>query len=470
MTPELFIPISCFLNKEMAKEVNSKLELVYKFAQDNMISFNEVPEYLSEILKNKKYASSAMKSSLSKLPDFIFKLADLKNDYYFIKTSQEKEQKVSDGSDSWTRSWWASILSFFPGVGGVISLFNIWNYSYKACTNEGLLSWACVEFAFDILTIILDVATIAGLVGAIASDGGTAAISAGSIATGTVLKSIRPLIRVLMFSYKMTSPLILILKKFGPFFIKILSEAVRKSEAIIRWLNAKKSASGVLGKMFTKLKDMFISFGKITKNMIKYLENGIKAEKNFLGASQTARGRGMKARRATYRSIKTYGQLEGQQILQWCSFFRHGSGWTSYFGLSLNSMRTYGLIGDAATFIINWFLSEGATDIENAIGDIEDEVTKNPNATITGTQMQEKIRLIVQNNAEKLAVKLRSEGRSEAEISSIKEKYAQYMIDLLGGIAITESENTGQNSVPGIGERGGYDPTTTFDNMWKPAF
>lgn len=465
MTPELYMPISCLLDKKISNEINNKLELVYKFAQDNMISFNEVPEYLSEILKNNKYASSGMKSSLSKLPDFIFKLADLKNDSYFIKTAQEKEQEASDGSDSWTRSWWASVLGFIPGVGGVISLVNIYKYSYKACKNEGALSWSCAEFVFDILVILLDVATIAGIVGAVGTLGASGIGAAGAIGAGTVIKAIRPVLKVIMTGGKITKPISMILRQFGRGFIAILEKAGLKSSSVIQWFAAKKSSPGVLGRIFTKLENMFISFKTMTANMVDKLKKAIKAEEDLLNplASPTATGRGMRARRAAYNTIVNAGQLQSRQILQWCSYFRHGSGWMSTF--SLNSIRTFGIVGAAAQSLLEWFMSEGATDIEESVANMEGEFMQNPNAIITGPQMKEKIRLIVEKNAEKLVARLRAEGKSEAEIAKTKEAYVRYMVDLLGGVAVPGSKTSDEKSKPGMP---GYEDRT-FDQMWMPS-
>lgn len=462
MTPELYVPISCLLDKKISNEINTKLEIVYKFAQDNMISFSEVPEYISEILKNKKYASAGIKSSLSKLPDFIFKLADLKNDSYFIKTAQEKEQEASDGSDSWTRSWWASVLGFIPGVGGVISLVNIYKYSYKACKNEEALSWSCAEFVFDILVILLDAATIAGIMGSVGTLGASGVGAAAAVAAGTVIKAIRPVLKVIMLGEKITRPIRTLLTQFGRGFIAILEAVGIKSSKVIAWFAAKKSAPGVLGRIFTKLENMFISFKAMTVNIINKLKNAIKAEQDLLDpfASATATGRGMRARRTAYATIVSRGQLNSRQILQWCSFFRQGSGWMSTF--SLNSIRTFGILGAAAHSLINWFMSEGANDIEKSVSEIESEVRQNPNAIVNGQEMKARIKLIVEESSEKLAARLRTEGKSEAEIAKIKEGYARYMAEMLGGIAVSGSETSDKNTnMPGYGN-------VTFDQMSMP--
>jgi len=467
MTPELYVPISCLLDKKISDEINTKLEIVYKFAQDNMISFSEVPEYISEILKNKKYASAGIKSNLSKLPDFIFKLADLKNDSYFIKTAQEKEQEASnesDGSDSWTRSWWASVLGFIPGVGGVISLVNIYKYSYKACKNEGALSWSCVEFVFDILVILLDAVTIAGIMGSVGTAGASGVGAAAAIAAGTVIKAMRPVLKVIMLGEKITRPIRLALTQFGKGFIAILEAVGIKSSKVIAWFAAKKSTPGVLGRIFTKLENMFISFKAITVNIINKLKNAIKAEKDLLDpfASATATGRGRTARRAAYAAIVSRGQLGSRQILQWCSFFRQGSGWMYTF--NLNALRSFGILGKAAESLTNWFMSEGATDIEKSVSEMESEVMQNPNAIVSGQQMKARIKLIVEENSEKLVARLRTEGKSEAEIAKIKEGYARYMAEMLEGIAVSGSETSDEYTV----QMPGYGKDATFDKMSIP--
>jgi len=469
MTPELYVPISCLLDKKISNEINAKLEIVYKFAQDNMISFSEVPEYIYEILKNKKYASAGIKSSLSKLPDFIFKLADLKNDSYFIKTAQEKEQEASDGSDSWTRSWWASVLGFIPGVGGVISLVNIYKYSYKACKNEGALSWSCMEFFFDILVILLDAATIAGILLAVPTGGTSGVGSMAAIAAGTVIKAMRPVLKVIMFGEKITRPIRMLLKQFGKAFIAILEAVGIKSSKVIAWFAAKKSTPGVLGRIFTKLENMFISLKQMTVKIIDKLKKAIQAEQDLLNplVSPAARGRGSSALRTTYRTIVNSGQLSSRQILQWCSFFRQGSGWMSYF--NLNTLRSIGITGKALESLVNWFMSEGATDIEKSVSEMESEVGQNPNAIVNGQQMKERIKLIVEESSEKLAARLRTEGKSEAEIAKIKEGYARYMAEMLGGIAVSGSETSDKNTnMLGNEEMPGYG-NVKFDQMWMPS-
>jgi hypothetical protein len=465
MEPELYLPISCLLDNKTSREINNKLELVYKFAQENMISFSEVPEYLSEILKNNKYASSGMKSSISKLPDFIFKLADLKTDSYFIKTAQEKEQETSDGSDSWTRSWWASVLGFIPGVGGVISLVNIYKYSYRACKNESYLSWSCAEFFFDVLVVILDVATIAGIVAAIPTAGTSGVGSAASIAAGTVVKAMRPVIKAVMVGEYATRWVRAILRGLGRGFVRIVEMALLKGQTAAQWFAAKKATPGVLGRIFTKLENMFQRFIQIAQNIKTKLTAAIKAEGDLLNplASPTARGRGSTALRQTYRTIVNAGQLNSRQILQWCSLFRSGTNWGSWF--SISSIRGYGLLTTGAQSLFNWFMSEGATDIEKSVADMESEVVQNPDLITTGPQMKERIKLIAEESSQKLVARLRSEGKSEAEIAKIKEAYIRYMVDILGGVAVSADKASNQNStseMPGYGD-------VNFNQMWMPS-
>lgn len=445
MSQELYMPISCLLNKKIADEVNEKLELVYKFAQENMISFREVPEYLSEILKNNKYASSSMKTSLSKLPDFIFKLAGLQNDSYFIKTAQEEgeEEGTSDGSDSWTRSWWASMLGFIPGVGGVISFINIWNYSFKACMNDGILSWSCCEFVFDLLVIILDAVTIAGIVAAAPTGGTSAVISGGSLAAGTVIKAMRPVLKVVMLGGKITTGIAKVLGYLGGKFIKLLEMAGVKASSAIGWFAAKKSAGGVLGKIFTNLESMFVSFKKNVTNMIDRLKKAIDDTDEFMKPLAT---------KTPVQVLKIWQarQLNGYIILQWCSYFRQGGGWMSL--VSMNTLRATGLIGKTLESVFNWFMSEGAQDIEDQVNVIENETRSNPNVVVSGEEMKMKIKSIIERNAQKLVDKLRSEGKSEAEIAKVKEFYVKYMLDIMGGAIVTE------NPKEGLIEPGGVSP------------
>jgi len=452
MSHELYMPISCLLTPKIAEDVNKKLELIYKFAQENMISFSEVPEYLSEILKNNKYASSGMKASLSELPDFIFKLAELKNDSYFIKTAQEEgeEKEISDGSDSWTRSWWANVLGFIPGVGGVISLINIYKYSYRACMSEGALSWPCAEFVFDLLVIILDVTTIAGIAGALPTAGTSAAVSATSIAAGTVIRAMKPVIKVVMLGEKITRPIRMLLKSLGKGFIKILEMAGIKASSVIQWLRTKQAsaAPGVLVRIYNKLERMFISFKTISSNIIARLKIAIKETDEFMDplVSPVAKGRGSKALKKRFKAIKDAGQLEGRQILQWCSYFREGQGWGKYY-FSINALRAGGLLKSTLESVANWFMSEGAQDIENQISEIENEVKNNPNVLVDGDQMRTKIRSIIEQSSQKLVAKLRSEGKNETEIAKTKEFYVKYMLDIMGGAVVSEySEETNVNS------------------------
>jgi ABC-type xylose transport system substrate-binding protein len=92
-------------------------------------------------------------------------------------------------------------------------------------------------------------------------------------------------------------------------------------------------------------------------------------------------------------------------------------------------------------------MSEGAQDIENQISEIENEVKNNPNVLVDGDQMRTKIRSIIEQSSQKLVAKLRSEGKNETEIAKTKEFYVKYMLDIMGGTAVSEySEETNANS------------------------
>jgi hypothetical protein len=217
-----YCPISdVFPNhKKLVNNFNVELEKVYKFAKSNMISFRDVPVYINELSKHYKYASKALKSEIYDLPDFVIHIAEsINKKNNLIKFSQEENPKEEfsekmdeakqAGEDSWTRSWWAAGLSFIPGVGAVISLINLYTYSGAACMNSGILSWPCCEAALNVLVILLDIATIIGVV----AGAGVGGIP--GLAGGTLVKSIGPFLKLILGTAKLSSKTLGLLGKFG---------------------------------------------------------------------------------------------------------------------------------------------------------------------------------------------------------------------------------------------------------------
>ena len=265
-----YCPISdVFPNhKKLVNNFNVELEKVYKFAKSNMISFRDVPVYINELSKHYKYASKALKSEIYDLPDFVIHIAEsINKKNNLIKFSQEENPKEEfsekmdeakqAGEDSWTRSWWAAGLSFIPGVGAVISLINLYTYSGAACMNSGILSWPCCEAALNVLVILLDIATIIGVV----AGAGVGGIP--GLAGGTLVKSIGPFLKLILGTAKLSSKTLGLLGKFGMKIVTLFEWGIKaigglKVHQTLGKLIAAKAPRlmGYLTKIKTYFKDM----------------------------------------------------------------------------------------------------------------------------------------------------------------------------------------------------------------------
>ena len=340
-----YCPISdVFPNhKKLVNNFNIELDKVYKFAKSNMISFRDVPVYINELSKHYKYASKALKSEIYDLPDFVIHIAEsINKKNNLIKLSQEENPKEEfsekmdeakqAGEDSWTRSWWAAGLSFIPGVGAVISLINLYTYSGAACMNSGILSWPCCEAALNVLVILLDIATIIGVV----AGAGVGGIP--GLAGGTLVKSIGPFLKLILGTAKLSSWTLGLLGKVGKKIVWLFEWGIKAIGGL--------KNHPTLGKLIAAKAPKLVGY----LDSIKASLQGMRTK--LLNKMGAPKGMRTKLLDKMDEADKILGKIKPtSKMMYWSNKIR--------FSSPVNWIRTMNLSSLLITDIFQWWMSDG---------------------------------------------------------------------------------------------------------------